>query len=327
MARIFSGIRPTGNIHLGNYLGAVKQWIELQKDNECIFCIVDEHAITTPYEPKDMQKHILDAASIYLAAGVDPEKSIIFIQSDVKEHVELGWLLGSITPMGELSRMTQFKEKSKNHKDYINAGLFNYPVLMAADILLYKSAGVPVGKDQEQHVELTRTIARKFNQKFGEVFPEPETILPKAGAKIMSLTDPKKKMSKSDEPKSYISLFDTPEDITKKIMSASTDSGKDILYNVTKKPGISNLLIIYSLLTGKTTKELETEFKGKGYGDFKKSLAEVVINYLEPFRRKQKELQTRDVYVKDILKRGSQRAETIAKTTMKEVREKMGLSA
>jgi len=324
--RIFSGIRPTGNIHLGNYLGAVKQWIELQEKNECVFCIVDEHAITTPYDPKTLQKNILEMASIYLAAGVDPEKSIIFVQSDVKEHVELAWLLGTITPMGELSRMTQFKDKSKQHKDYINAGLFNYPVLMAADILLYKSAGVPVGKDQEQHVELARTIARKFNQKFGQIFPEPETILPKAGAKIMSLTDPKKKMSKSDEPKSYISLFDTPEDIKKKIMAASTDSGKDIIYNVTKKPGISNLLTIYSLLTQKTTQEIEKEFKGKGYGDFKKSLVEVVVNYLEPFRRKQKELQTRDVYVKELLVKGKSRAETIAKTTMQEVREKMGLS-
>jgi len=323
--RIFSGIRPTGNIHLGNYLGAVKQWIELQEKNECVFCIVDQHAITTPYEPKELQKNILEMASIYLAAGIDPEKSIIFVQSEVKEHTELAWLLGTITPMGELSRMTQFKEKSKQHKDYINAGLLTYPILMAADIMLYKANAVPVGKDQEQHVELTRTIARKFNQKFGQTFPEPESILPKAGAKIMSLTDPKRKMSKSDDPKSYISLFDTPEAIQKKIMSAETDSGKDVIYNVTKKPGISNLLTIYSLLSGKTTQELEKEFKGKGYGEFKKSLATTVINYLEPFRRKQKELQTRGVYVQEILKSGKSRAEVIAKATMQEVREKMGL--
>ncbi len=323
--RIFSGIRPTGNIHIGNYLGAVKQWIELQEKNECVFCIVDLHAITTPYDPKELQKNIIDAASIYLAAGVNPEKSIIFVQSEVKEHAELAWLLETITPMGELSRMTQFKEKSKQHKDYINAGLFNYPVLMAADILLYKSQGVPVGKDQEQHVELARTIAKKFNQKFGEVFQEPETILPKTGAKIMSLQDPKKKMSKSDDTKSYISLFDTPEDITRKIMNSQTDSGKEIIYNVTKKPGISNLLTIYSLLTDKTTQEIEKQFKGKGYGDFKKSLAKVVIDYLEPFRRKQKELATRDIYVKEILNKGASRAKIIAETTMKEVREKMGL--
>jgi len=324
--RIFSGIRPTGDLHIGNYLGAIKQWIALQEKNECVFCIVDLHAITTPYDPKTLQKNILDTTAVYLAAGINPEKSIIFMQSDIKEHAELAWLLGTITPMGELSRMTQFKEKSKKHKDYVNAGLFNYPVLMAADILLYKADGVPVGKDQEQHVELARTIARKFNQKFGQMFPEPESLLPKTGAKIMSLTDPKKKMSKSDDPKSYISLFDTPEDIKKKILSATTDSGKDVIYNVTKKPGISNLLTIYSLLSGHTTQEIEKQFKGKGYGDFKKSLAEVVTNYLEPFRRKQKELQTRDVYVKEILNKGASRARTIAETTMKDVREKMGLS-
>lgn len=323
--RIFSGIRPTGDLHIGNYLGAIKQWIELQEKNECVFCVVDLHAITTPYDQKQLQKNILDTTAVYLAAGINPEKSVMFVQSQVKEHAELAWLLGTITPMGELSRMTQFKEKSKAHKDYINAGLFNYPVLMAADILLYKAQGVPVGKDQEQHVELARTIARKFNQKFGQMFPEPESLMPKAGAKIMSLTNPKKKMSKSDEPKSYISLFDTPEDIMKKISSATTDSGKDIIYNITKKPGISNLLTIYSLLTDKSTKDIEKEFKGKGYGEFKKSLANVVINYLEPFRRKQKELQTRDVYVKDILAKGASRAKIIAETTMQETKKKMGL--
>jgi len=332
--RIFSGIRPTGNIHIGNYLGAVKQWIALQDTNECVFCIVDLHAITTPYNPKELQKNIIEAASIYLAAGVNPEKSIIFVQSDVKEHAELAWLLETITPMGELSRMTQFKEKSKQYKDYVNAGLFNYPVLMAADIMLYKSAGVPVGKDQEQHVELTRTIAKKFNQKFahstssgqGEVFPEPKTILPKTGAKIMSLTNPKKKMSKSDDAKSYISLFDEPEVITKKIMSATTDSGKDIIYNVTKKPGISNLLTIYSLITDRSVEDIQRDFAKKSYAEFKKSLVNVLVNYLEPFRRKQKELQTRDVYVKELLNKGASRAKIIAETTMQDVRSKMGLS-
>jgi len=323
--RIFSGIRPTGGLHIGNYLGAIKQWIELQGSNECVFCIVDLHAITTPYDPKELKKNILETAAVYLAAGINPDKSVIFVQSEVKEHAELAWLLGTITPMGELSRMTQFKEKSKKHKDYINSGLFTYPVLMASDILLYKSQAVPVGKDQEQHVELARTIARKFNQKFEKVFPEPETILPKTGAKIMSLTNPKKKMSKTDDPKSCISLFDSPDEITKKIMSAETDSGKDVIYNVTKKPGISNLLTIYSLLTDKTTQDIEKEFKGKGYGNFKKSLAQVLINYLEPFRRKQKELETRDVYLKEVLTKGASRAKIIAGTTMKEVREKMGL--
>lgn len=334
--RIVSGIQPTGNMHIGNYLGAIKQWISLQDNNECVFFIADLHALTAPYDPKDLQNKIIEKLICYIAAGLDPDKSIIFVQSQVKEHAELAWLLNTICPVGDLQRMTQYKDKSKKvsaqggsasgGKDNINAGLFDYPVLMAADILLYKGEAVPVGKDQEQHVELTRTIARKFNQKFGETFKEPKKIVPKFGGKIMSLTDPKKKMSKSDDPKSYIPLFDSPEDIQKKIMSAETDSGKDIIYNVTKKPGISNLLTIYSLLAGKTTQEIEKKFKGRGYGDFKKSLAKVVIDYLEPFRRKQKELQTRDVYVKEILSKGASRAEAIAKLTMQEVRSKMGLA-
>ena len=325
MARIFSGIQPTGTIHIGNYLGALKQWVELQDENECVFCIVDWHSLTVPYEPAQLQAKIREKLIAYVAAGINPDKSIIFVQSQVKEHAELCWLLNTICPVGELQLMTQYKDKSKKYKDNVNAGLLDYPVLMAADIMLYKTQAVPVGKDQEQHVELTRSLVKKFNKRFGETFPEPKAIMPESGAKIMSLTDPKKKMSKSDEPKSYISLFDTPEDIKKKIMSAETDSGKDVIYNVTKKPGISNLLTIYSSLSGKSIKDIEKEFKGKGYGDFKKSLVEVVTNYLEPFRRKQKELLTRDVYVDEILKNGKSRAEVIAKTTMQEVREKMGL--
>jgi len=324
--RIVSGIQPTGNIHIGNYLGAIKQWINLQKENECVFFIADLHALTVPYEPKELQKKVIEKLVCYVAAGLDPEKSIIFAQSQVKEHTELGWLLNTITPVGELNRMTQFKDKSKKFKDNVNAGLLDYPVLMAADILLYKAEVVPVGKDQEQHVELTRTIAKKFNQKFGQTFKEPKGIIPKFGAKIMSLQDPKRKMSKSDEPKSYISLFDEPEVIQKKIMSATTDSGKDVRYNVTKKPGISNLLTIYSLMSDSPVEDLQKDFDKKTYADFKKSLAKVVIDYLEPFRRKQKELLTRDVYVQEILTKGADRAKIIAETTMKEVREKMGLS-
>src|SRR3989344_5071408 len=242
--RIFSGNRPTGSLHLGNYLGAIQQWIALQEKNECVFCIVDLHAITTPYNPKELKKDIVNTLVAYLAAGINPDKSIIFLQSQIKEHPELAWLFETITPLGELKRMTQFKEKSQENKDYVNAGLLNYPVLMAADILLYQAEGVPVGKDQQQHVELTRTIAKKFNQKFGQTFKEPASLIAKEGAKIMSLQDPKKKMSKSDDPKSCIFLFDTPEAITKKIMYAQTDSGKDVIYNITKKPGISNLLTI-----------------------------------------------------------------------------------
>ena len=323
--RIVSGIQPTGDIHIGNYLGAIKQWISLQEKNECVFFIADLHALTVPYDPKKLQDKITEKLICYVAAGLNPEKSIIFVQSQVKEHAELAWLLNTVCPVGELERMTQYKDKSKKFKENINAGLLGYPVLMAADILLYKGEAVPVGKDQEQHVELTRTIAKKFNQKFGKTFPEPKEIIAETGAKIMSLTEPKKKMSKSDDPKSYISLFDSPEDIQKKIMNSQTDSGKEVIYNMTKKPGISNLLTIYSLLTDKSIQEIEKQFKGKGYGDFKKSLAEVLINYLEPFRRKQKELQTRDVYVKEILNEGASRAKIIAESTMKEVREKMGL--
>lgn len=323
--RIVSGIQPTEKIHIGNYLGAIKQWIDLQSNHECLFFIADLHALTTPYEPKELQNKITNLVIAYIAAGLNPEKAIIFVQSHVKEHAELCWLFNTICPMGELERMTQYKDKSKKFKDNINTGLFDYPVLMAADVLLYKGESVPVGKDQEQHVELIRTIARKFNQKFGETLKEPKALIPKEGAKIMSLTDPKKKMSKSDEPKSNIFLFDSPEDIQKKIMSATTDSGKNILYNVTKKPGISNLLTIYSLLTNKSIQEIEKQFKKKTYADFKKSLSQVMIDYLEPFRRKQKELSTRDVYVQEILKQGQSRALTIAQTTMVEVKQKMGL--
>jgi len=325
--RIVSGIQPTGNIHIGNYLGAIKQWISLQEKNECVFMIVDLHALTAPYDPKTLQEKITEKLIAYVAAGVDPEKAIIFVQSEVKEHTELAWLLNTICPVGELERMTQYKDKSKKFKDNVNAGLLNYPVLMAADILLYKAEGVPVGKDQAQHVEMTRTLAKKFNSKFGKTFPEPKELMPEFGSKIMSLTDPKKKMSKSDDPKSYISLFDLPEDIEKKIMASETDSGKAVIFNVTKKPGISNLLTIYSILEGKPISAIEKQFKGKGYGDFKKSLAKTVINYLEPFRRKQKELLSREVYVQEILKKGKARAKTMAETTMQEVREKMGLSS
>ncbi len=323
--RIFSGVRPTGELHIGNYLGAIKQWILLQEKNECVFCIVDLHGITTPYEPKELQKNILDVAITYLAAGLNPEKCIFFVQSQVKEHSELAWLLGTITPLAELQRMTQFKEKAKKHKEYINAGLLNYPILMAADILLYQTDLVPVGKDQEQHVELARTIARKFNQSFGQTFKTPEVLLPKIGAKIMSLQNPKKKMSKTDDPRGCLGLFDTPEEIQKKIMSAVTDTGKVIKYDPEKKPGISNLLTIYSLFSEKSIKEIEKKFKGKGYAEFKKSLAELLINSLEPFRRKRKELILREVYVREILEQGRKRAQIIAQSTLQEVRKKMGL--
>mgnify|MGYP001566592441 FL=1 len=324
--RVFSAIQPTGTTHIGNYLGAISQWVSLQQKNECIFCIVDLHALTVPYHQKNLQDAVLEKASIYLASGINPEKSIIFVQSQVKENTELAWLLSTVTPVGDLNRMTQFKEKSKKFKQNVNAGLLNYPILMASDILLYQTDIVPVGEDQRQHVELSRTIARKFNQRFGQTFKVPETRTVKTGAKIMSLTDPLKKMSKTDPPDNYISLFDEPEEIKRKIMKAVTDTGKIIKYDPKKKVGISNLLTIYSLFSGKTTQELEKKFKSKGYADFKKSLVELLKVSLEPFRRKRKELSTRKIYLKELLEQGRKRAQVLAQSTMSEVRQKMGLS-
>jgi tryptophanyl-tRNA synthetase len=322
--RILSGVQPTGQIHIGNYLGAIKQWVKLQQNNECVFPIVDLHSLTIPYNPKNLKKNVFETAVAYLAAGIDPEKSILFIQSDVKEHSELCWLLNTVCPAGDLFRMTQYKEKAKQFKKDLNAGLLNYPILMAADILLYKTEGVPVGKDQVQHVELARTIARKFNQKFGKTFVEPQPLLSKKGAKILALNDPKKKMSKSLGPQSYVSLFDEPETIEKKIMSAVTDTGKKIEYS-SRKPGISNLLTIYSLFSDREIEVIEREFKGKGYAEFKKSLTELLINKLEPFRRKKKELLSRKTYISETLKQGAKKAEVIAQSMMDEVRQKMGL--
>jgi len=323
--RILSGIQPTGSIHIGNYLGAIKHWADLQEKNNCVFFIADLHALTVPYNPKDLRKNVLEAAAAHLALGINPEKSVLFVQSEIKEHSELCWLLNTLTPLGDLERMTQFKEKAKQFKKNINAGLLDYPVLQTADILLYKANKVPVGKDQVQHIELARTIARKFNQRFGETFAEPEALVPKFGAKIMAIDNPKKKMSKSLGPKSCISVFEEPTEIQKKIMSAVTDLGREIKYNPSKKPGISNLLTIYSLFSGKSIKELENLFQGKKYAEFKKCLADLLIKSLEPFRRKRKELLSREVYLREVLKRGAKKAEITAKTTMGEVKKKMGL--
>jgi tryptophanyl-tRNA synthetase len=322
--RVFSGIRPTGELHIGNYLGSVYQWVRLQNENECFFGIMDYHAITTPFDSKTMEQKIFDTLIIYLAAGIDPQKSTIFIQSQIKEHTELAWILGTITPLGDLKRMTQFKEKSKKHPEYINAGLLNYPLLMAADILLYKTDLVPVGKDQVQHVEFTREIARRFNKMFGKVFKEPQVLLSE-GEKIMSLKNPEKKMSKTDDPAECIFLFDSPEEIERKIMRAITDTGREIKYDRVRKPAISNLLKIYSIFSEKSINELEKKYEGKGYEEFKRDLARILIEKLEIFRKKKKELEKRKVYLKEILKKGAERAEKIAKLTMKEVKEKMGL--
>ena len=322
--KVFSGIQPTGKLHIGNYLGAIKQWIKLQEEHECIFFITDLHSLTVPYDPKSLQKRIIETATDYLACGLDPEKCIIFTQSDVKEHTELCWLLNTVTPIGELERMTQYKEKSKQFRKNVNAGLLDYPVLQAADILLYETDVVPIGKDQIQHVELTRTIARKFNKRFGKTFKIPKPILLKVGKKIMALNDPKKKMSKSS-PETCLFLFDSPITIKKKIMSAVTDTGKEVKYDPIKKPGISNLLIIYSLITDKSIKDLEKEFKNKGYAIFKKSLAEELINFLKPIHKKKREIERRKTYVEEILLRGAKRAKIIASSTIQKTRKKMGL--
>jgi len=323
--RIFSGIQPSGDIHIGNYLGAIKQWVNFQKKGGCIFCIVDWHAITVPYEKEKLQQKIKEVALIYLASGIDPKKSIVFVQSQVKEHAELAWLLNTITPFGDLQRMTQFKDKSLKHKGNVSAGLFNYPVLMAGDILLYQTEVVPVGIDQKQHVELARTIAKKFNVKFGKTFYTPEVSILKIGAKIMSLTQPEKKMSKSDPENTRIGLFDTKEQIKKKISSATTDSEKEIKFNPKEKPGISNLLTIYSLFAEKTIKDLEKDFQGKTYQEFKASLTNILIEKLEPFRNKKAQLDKNPDLVNEILDNGAKRAQSIAKETMKKVRVTMGL--
>ena len=330
---IFSATAPSGNIHIGNYLGAIKQWAELQNTGEYqnIFCVVDEHAITTPQDPTKLRSKILEVFTLYLALGIDPEKSIIFVQSHVPEHSELNWILSTITPVGELERMTQFKDKSQKQKS-VPAGLLNYPVLMAADILLYKTNLVPIGEDQLQHIELTRTIARKFNSTFGETFAIPEPFLNKEGKRIMGLDDPSKKMSKSAEnPKNYIALLDSLETIREKIKAAVTDSDSEIKYDEQNKPAVSNLLTVYSLFSGlpadrqgKKISELEKEYESKNYSVFKNDLAEIIIEGLSPIQKKYKELSANPDYIKKVLRDGAEKAKAIASQTMAEVRSKIG---
>jgi tryptophanyl-tRNA synthetase len=323
--RILSGIQPTGELHIGNYLGAVRQWLSLQTEHECLFCVVDLHALTQSQNPEEFRKAILQKVIELLAAGLNPEKCTLFIQSHVREHTELAWILNTLTPVSELERMTQYKDKSQKNPENINAGLFDYPVLMAADILIYKTDAVPVGQDQTQHLELSRTLAKKFNSKFGETFKEPKTLLSTEGAKIMSLQNPAKKMSKSDPANTFIGLFEETDSIKGKIAAAVTDTSKEIMYDPKKKPGISNLLTMYSLFSEQPVKTIEKKFKGKGYASFKKSLGELLSEKLEPLRRKRKELESREVYMKEILRQGANHARTIAQSTMEEVREKIGL--
>lgn len=320
--RIFSGIQPTGNLHIGNYLGAILQWAKLQDGNDGIYCIVDLHAITVPQNPQELQKHSLETAITLLAAGIDPDKSLIFVQSHVPAHAELGWILNTLTPMGELERMTQYKDK-KSKSTF--AGLFNYPTLMAADILLYQTEGVPVGQDQVQHIELARGLAERFNNRFGETFTVPKPLLKKETAHITSLTDPGKKMSKSDESdRSRINLTDSTDVIRDKIKSAVTDSGHEVLYDEDKKPAISNLLNVCAGFTNKSVTDIEKEFSGKSYVEFKDSLAGVIIEALTPFQQRYHELQKEKTEVIDLLKRGSQKAAKLAAPTLAKVREKIG---
>ncbi|MGI8669387.1 MAG: tryptophan--tRNA ligase [Aridibacter sp.] len=322
--RIFSGAQPTGELHIGNYLGAIKNWVKLQDEYESFYCIVNLHAITLPQKPEILRKKTLDLARIYLAAGVNPETSTIFIQSDVSEHAELAWTLNCIARMGELERMTQFKDKSKGNAERSSVGLFDYPVLMVSDILLYQTDLVPVGQDQKQHLELTRDLAERFNRDFGETFVVPQAYIPPVGAKIMSLKDPSKKMSKSDENlNASIFLLDDADTITRKIKKAVTDSGTAITFDESR-PAITNLLTIYQLMSGKTSEECEVNFEGKGYGDFKRELAEVVVEYMKPFQEKVKDYD--DAELSKILKNGAEKAREVASVTLKDVYEKMGIN-
>ncbi len=325
--RVFSGVRPSGDLHIGNYLGAIKQWLRLPDEHEVVFGIMDEHAITTPHEPAELRRYTLEAAMIYLAAGLDPAKVILMVQSHVPAHAELAWILGTMTPLGELERMTQFKEKSSSlgAKHGIMAGLLNYPVLMAADILLYQAELVPVGEDQVQHVELARSIAERFNNRYGKTFTVPQVMIQKETARIMSLDNPEKKMSKSEaSDRGYILLTDPPDIIREKIKAAATDSGTDIRYDPDAKPTISNLLVIFREFSGRPIPELERAYAGKGYEAFKADLAEAMVEGLGPLQQKLAELKKDPQRVLAILREGSGRAATVANKTLAEVKLKIG---
>ncbi len=318
---VFSGLQPTGNIHIGNYLGALRNWVLLQDDYDAIYCVVDLHAITVPYEPEDLRRDRVETAKLLLAIGIDPERSLLYYQSQVRQHVELAWLLATLTPLGVLNRMTQFKEKSD--KAGRNLGLYAYPVLMAADIMVHKAHAVPVGEDQTQHLEVTRDLAEKFNNRFGEEFPVPEQITPKVGARVMSLQDPTSKMSKTDpDARSKVLLVDPPQVIRKKIRSAVTDSGHEIEYDREKKPGVSNLLEIMSQFTGRSIDDLVAEYHDTLYGHFKDAVADAVIEGLAPIRDAYTALADADVEA--LMLDGAKVARERAEDSMASVRAKMG---
>jgi tryptophanyl-tRNA synthetase len=323
MKRVFSGIQPSGVIHLGNYFGAIKNWIKFIDEYDCLFCIVDLHALTIHQDPEKLRRNTYNLAKLYLATGLDPKKCSLFIQSQSPEHAELAWILNTITPMAELERMTQFKDKAQKNKENINAGLFDYPVLMAADILLYDTDIVPVGEDQVQHVELARIIAKKFNNLYGETLKLPGHIVPKFGARVMGLDDPTQKMSKSAKSDlNFIAMTDSPDIVRKKIMKAVTDSGSDIVYSK-DKPAISNLLTIYHLVTGEEIKNIEQKFKNAAYSEFKKELAEKIIDFLTPIQKAMNDID--DKKVKKIMKAGLREARKISQKTLLRVKKNIGL--
>ena len=326
--RIFSGIQPSGELTLGSYMGAIKNWVALQDEYDCLYCIVDMHAITVRQEPALLRKRSVNQLAQYIACGLDPKKNIMFIQSHVPQHAELGWVLGCYTQFGELSRMTQFKAKAKQHADNITSGLFTYPVLMAADILLYQADLVPVGEDQKQHVELCRNIVQRFNGLYGDVFKMPEPYIPKAGARVMSLTAPESKMSKSI-PEGCVFLMEKPEDIARKFKRAITDSDTEhcVRFDPENKPGVANLMSIYSAVTGRTYDEIEQEFAGKGYGVFKSAVGDAVIELLRPIREEAVRLLADKAYLESVYRAGAEKASYVAEKTLRKVYKKVGFVA
>jgi tryptophanyl-tRNA synthetase len=323
---IFSGIQPTGRKHLGNYIGAIRQYVEGQERGEpAIFCIVDLHALSVPYEPAELRERVNDTTAILLAAGLDPERCILFRQSDVREHTELTWLLSAVTSHGDLNRMHQFKEKSAKQRELVAAALFFYPVLMAADVLAYRATEVPVGDDQRQHVELMREIARRFNERFGEVLVVPELRIPELGARIMDLQEPEKKMSTTGGSEAgTVYVLDEPEAIRKKLGSAVTDSGREVVRSA-EKPGVSNLIDLLAVARGVEPAAVEGEFEGVGYGDFKKAVAEATVELLAPVRERYAELRPDEAAIEETLAAGAEKARAIASGTLAEVRERMGI--
>lgn len=320
---VFSGIKPSGRLNIGGYIGSLSQWAEMQEKYICLFCVVDYHAITVKQKPSDLEKWTLELVKTYLAAGVDPKKSILFRQSDLSAHTELAWILNCTTHMADLKKMTQFKEKSAGHKETVSVGLFTYPVLMAADILLHQTDIVPVGEDQQQHVELARDLAKRFNNEYGRVFEIPESVVRKNGSRIMSLQDPFKKMSKSENGAGCIDLLEDIEEARKKIRRAVTDSDNQVKYDKKNKPAISNLLTIYSHLSRRSIDEIEKEYEGKGYGDFKKDLEGVVVDFLTAFQKKYNKISDREAL--KILEAGRERAEETAQKTLAKVKKSIGI--